>query len=73
MSKENVETFAAIGAMPTDRGDKDAWTNLMDPELETLPVAAWPESGPFIGPDAAWDFYKQFEEMLAAREAYRAH
>ena len=52
------------------RGDKAAWTNLMDPELETDPVAAWPEPGPFIGPDAAWDFYKQFEEMWAAREPY---
>jgi ketosteroid isomerase-like protein len=46
------------------RGDKRAWTNLMDPELETVPLPEWPESGPFIGPDAAWDFYKHFEEMF---------
>ncbi len=53
------------------RGDKRAWTNLMDPELETVPVPVWPEPGPFIGPDAAWDFYKQFEEMLSTSEAYK--
>ena len=52
------------------RGDKRAWTNLMDPEVETVPLPEWPESGPFIGPDAAWDFYKHFEEMSPATEAY---
>ena len=69
MSKENVEIVRQV-LHAYRRGDKAAWTNLMDPELETDPVAAWPEPGPFIGPDAAWDFYKQFEEMWAAREPY---
>jgi ketosteroid isomerase-like protein len=70
MSEENVRAFRdAMDAYK--RGDKRAWTNLMDPELETVPLPEWPESGPFIGPDAAWDFYKHFdEEMLPAREAY---
>ena len=69
MSEENVEVFKAwVDAW--NRDDKRAWTNLMDPELETVPLPEWPESGPFIGPDAAWDFYKHFEEMLPAREAY---
>ena len=70
MSEENVEIVRQV-LDAYRRGDKAAWTNLMDPELETDPVAAWPEPGPFIGPDAAWDFYKQFEEMWAAREAYQ--
>ena len=69
MSEENVRAFRdAMDAY--NRGDKRAWTNLMDPELETVPLPEWPESGPFIGPDAAWDFYKHFEEMLPTREAY---
>jgi ketosteroid isomerase-like protein len=69
MSEENVEVFKAwVDAW--NRDDKRAWTSLMDPELETLPLPEWPESGPFIGPDAAWDFYRHFEEMLPAREAY---
>jgi len=70
MSEENVRALRdAMDAYK--RGDKRAWTSLMDPELETVPLPEWPESGPFIGPDAAWDFYKHFdEEMLPAREAY---
>jgi ketosteroid isomerase-like protein len=69
MSEENVRALRdAMDAY--NRGDKRAWTNLMDPELETFPTPEWPESGPFIGPDAAWDFYKQFEEILPLREAY---
>jgi hypothetical protein len=40
------------------------------PSLRRVPLPEWPESGPFIGPDAAWDFYKHFEEMLPVREAY---
>ena len=69
MSEENVEVFKAwVDAW--NRDDKRAWTNLMDPELETVPLTEWPESGPFIRPDAAWDFYKHFEEALPTREAY---
>jgi ketosteroid isomerase-like protein len=69
MSEENVEAFKDV-MDAYNRGDRAAWTDLMDPELETFPTPAWPEPGPFIGPDAAWDFYKQFEEMLALRQAY---
>jgi hypothetical protein len=64
MSEENVRAFRDwVDAY--NRGDKHAWTNLMDPELETLPLPEWPESGPLIGPDAAWDFYKR-EALEAA-------
>ena len=69
MSEENVQALRdAMDAY--NRRDKRAWTNLMDPELETFPLPEWPEPGPFIGPDAAWDFYQQFEETLALTEAY---
>src|SRR5262249_2200431 len=69
MSEENVEVVRQV-LDAYKRGDKAAWTSRMDPELETVPLATWPEPGPFIGPDAAWDFYKQFEEMWAASVAY---
>jgi ketosteroid isomerase-like protein len=69
LSEENVQAIRDASDA-YNRGDKRAWTNLMDPELETFPLPEWPESGPFIGPDAAWDFYKHFEEMLPAWEAY---
>ena len=69
MSEENVQALREwVDAY--NRGDRRAWADLMDPELETLPTPEWPESGPFIGPDAAWDFYMHFEEMFPAREAY---
>jgi hypothetical protein len=42
----------------------------MDPELETVPVPEFPEPGPLIGPDAAWDFYLQFAETIASSELF---
>src|SRR5262245_7438865 len=69
MSEENVQAVREM-MDAYNRSDKAAWANLMDPELETFPTPAWPEPGPFIGPDAAWDFYRQFEEMLAVSKAY---
>jgi hypothetical protein len=52
MSEEKVRAIRDARDAYT-RGDKRAWTNFMDPELETVPLPEWPESGPFIGPDAA--------------------
>jgi ketosteroid isomerase-like protein len=69
MSEENVQALRDLLDV-YDRGDKAAWRNLTDPDLETVPLPAWPEPGPFIGPDAAWHFYKQFEETLELTEAY---
>jgi ketosteroid isomerase-like protein len=69
MSEEAVRALREV-IDAYNRGDQRAWRNLMDPELETFPTPDWPEPGPFIGPDAAWDFYTQFEETLALSEAY---
>ena len=69
MSEENVRAVVEM-LEAYNRGDKHAWADLMEPELETLPLPDWPEPGPFIGPDAAWAFYRQFEETLALTEAY---
>jgi ketosteroid isomerase-like protein len=69
MSEENVEAFKR-GIEAYNRGDKDTWTQFMDPEVETFPVAEFPEPGPLIGPDAAWDFYQQFADTMAASEPF---
>jgi ketosteroid isomerase-like protein len=69
MSQENVEIVQeAMDAYSL--GDKDRWAQFMDPELETLPVAEFPEPGPLIGPDAAWDFYQRFGETMAGSELF---
>jgi ketosteroid isomerase-like protein len=69
MSHENVEMVReALDAY--NRGDKVGWAKFMDPELETFPVPEFPEPGPFIGPDAAWDFYRRFADTMAASEPY---
>jgi ketosteroid isomerase-like protein len=69
MSQENVEIVREVLDAYT-RGDKDGWTKFMDPELETFPVAEFPEPSPLIGPDAAWDFYQQFAGTMARTEPY---
>ena len=69
MSQENVEIVReAMDAY--NLGDKDEWAQFMDPELETFPVPEFPEPGPLIGPDAAWDFYERFGETLAGSKLY---
>ncbi len=69
MSQENVEIVRrAMDAY--NLGDKDGWAKFMDPELETFPVPEFPEPGPLNGPDAAWDFYQQFAETMAAGKLY---
>ena len=69
MSQENVEIVReAMDAY--NLGDKDGWAQFMDPELETFPVAEFPEPGPLIGPDAAWRFYQQFAGTMAATKLY---
>jgi ketosteroid isomerase-like protein len=69
MSKRNAEIVReAMDAY--NRGDKDRWARFMDPDLETVPVPEFPEPGPLIGPDAAWDFYQRFGETLAGSELF---
>jgi ketosteroid isomerase-like protein len=69
MSQENVEIVReAMDAY--NLGDKDGWVQFMDPELETFPVPEFPEPGPLVGPDAAWDFYQRFGETMAGSKLY---
>jgi ketosteroid isomerase-like protein len=69
MSAENIRPFRKMMDAYA-RSDKAAWEAFIDPEVETIPTPTWPEPGPFIGPDAAWDFYRQFEQTLPLREEY---
>ena len=60
MSQENVERLrAALEAFA--RGDKAAWDELCDPDVEVVPVGDWPE-GEIRGREAAWDFFVATEE-----------
>jgi ketosteroid isomerase-like protein len=64
MSGENVETLKR-GIDAFNRGDKAAWIALAHPDAETVPTPDWPEQGPYLGPEAAWEFYAQAEEVFA--------
>ena len=56
MLEENEEIVRkAIEAF--DRGDRDAWLNLHDEEVELHADPNWPESGTIRGPEAVWNFY----------------
>ena len=60
MSQKNVERLrAALEAFA--RGDKAAWDELCDPDVEVVPVGDWPE-GEIRGREAAWDFFVATEE-----------
>ncbi len=60
MSQENVERLRlALEAFA--RGDKAAWDELCDPDVEVVPVGDWPE-GEIRGREAAWDFFVATEE-----------
>ncbi len=69
MSQENAQIVRkAMDAY--NLGDKDGWARFMDPNLETFPVPEFPEPGPLIGPDAAWDFYQRFGETIAGSKLF---
>ena len=60
MSDANVgrmrQAFAAF-----ERGDKDTWQELFDPEIEVVPIGDWPE-GQIRGRDAAWQFFVAIDD-----------
>ena len=55
MSEENIETMRqAMEAF--NRGDRDAWLLLHDPDFEFRADPEWPESERVRGREAVWDF-----------------
>jgi ketosteroid isomerase-like protein len=61
MSHENVETMRR-GFDAFARGDKAAWFETCDPEIEVTPVGDWPETDPIRGREAAWNFFVATDE-----------
>ena len=61
MSQENVETMRR-GFDAFARGDKAAWFETCDPEIEVAPVGDWPETDPIRGREAAWNFFVATDE-----------
>jgi ketosteroid isomerase-like protein len=61
MSQRNVELIlATVGAY--NAGDLDAWAAFLDPEIEAVPDASFPESSPLVGRDE----YRAWTEELAS-------
>jgi ketosteroid isomerase-like protein len=61
MSQENVEAMRR-GFDAFARGDKAAWFETCDPEVEVAPVGDWPETDRIRGREAAWDFFVAADE-----------
>ena len=55
MSEENVE-LARQGLEAFNRGDRDAWFLLYDPEVEFHADPEWPEARSLRGREPVWDF-----------------
>ncbi len=55
MSAENVEIMRKV-MEAFNRGDRDAWLLLHDPEVEFRADPKWPESETVRGREAVWDF-----------------
>ena len=60
MSKENVELILAT-VSAYNAGDLDAWAEFLDPDIEAVPDASFPESSPLRGRDN----YRTWTEDLA--------
>jgi ketosteroid isomerase-like protein len=63
LSHENVETFRET-LKAFDRGDREAWLSLHDPEHEVIPGGFWPETTPIQGREATWEFYALITQTL---------
>jgi ketosteroid isomerase-like protein len=61
MSEERVEVARRI-LDALNRGDRDIWLELCDPEIEWNPPAEWPESGGIRGREAVWEFVATLNE-----------
>jgi ketosteroid isomerase-like protein len=45
-----------------NRGDREAWLELCEPDFETVPSPDWPEQDAIRGRVAAWDFFAAVNE-----------
>jgi ketosteroid isomerase-like protein len=69
MTRENIETLErALDAY--NRRDREAFLAELHQDAETIPVASWPEPGPYVGPDV-WNFHVAFAESWGKASAPR--
>ena len=61
MSEENIERMRQSQAA-FERGDKDAWSAFVHPDVEVVPIGNWPE-GHIQGRDLVWDFLVSVEDQ----------
>jgi len=61
MSQENVEVLRQV-TEAINRGDREAWLLLQDPEVEFRADPEWPESETVRGRDAVWAFVADIVE-----------
>jgi ketosteroid isomerase-like protein len=61
------EITALVDAMTVsmNRGDKAGWGEGVSPDVIVEPVPGWPDPGPFVGIDEAWDFFTGIERAFA--------
>ena len=52
---ENLEIARQV-MEAVNRGDRDTWFGLHDPDVEFRAAAVWPESGLLRGREEVWDF-----------------
>ena len=61
MPEESIQMFQrALDAFA--EGDKSAWFELADPDIEWVPVSDWPETDPVRGREAVWAFMEAANE-----------
>ena len=63
MSQENVEIVRA-GFEAWNAGDMDGLRELFDADVIVRPAEGWPETGPFVGREAAMRWYAQLREAF---------
>lgn len=58
---EDFETWMKQSVAAMNQGDKESWSRKMSADVMVRPVDGWPDPGPFVGIDDAWDFYQGIE------------
>jgi ketosteroid isomerase-like protein len=63
----NTERFQRWGEA-FERRDREAWDAETAPDISMTPVPGWPDPGPFVGRDSAWEFMlgteDNFDEVI---------
>lgn len=71
-SSISPEVRAAIDSMmdALSRGDKAGWSEGVVAGVHVEPVPNWPEPGPFVGVDRAWEFFSGLDKVFGEHTPY---